>query len=74
MSYIESIEVIKKDDKLEIKNINFRKTFIEEYANLFNNGGVIVYQEILMNDEKIQVEVSKPMTRKDAHEYIKKLQ
>ena len=74
MSYIESIEVIKKDDKIEIKNINFRKTFIEEYANLFNNGGVSVYQEILMNDEKIQVEVSKPMTRKDAHEYIKRLQ
>ena len=74
MSYIESIEVIKKDDKLEIKNINFRKTFIEEYANLFNNGGLSVYQEILMNDEKIQVEVSKPMTRKDAHEYIKRLQ
>jgi len=74
MSYIESIEVIKKDDKIEIKNINFRKTFIEEYANLFNNGGVSGYQEILMNDEKIQVEVSKPMTRKDAHEYIKRLQ
>ena len=40
MSYIETIEVIKTNKDIKIKNINFRKTFIEEYANLFNNGGI----------------------------------
>lgn len=40
MSYIDSIEVVKKDKKTEIKKINFRKTFFEEYANLFNKGAI----------------------------------
>lgn len=74
MSYINSIEVIKKEDKLEIKNINFRKTFIEEYANLFNDGGINRYQEIEVNGEIRQVEISKPMTRTEVINYIKKLQ
>ena len=74
MSYVESIEVIKKNDKLEIKNINFRKTFIEEYANLFNKGGVNRLQNVLINGEKIQIEVCAPMTRKEIEKYIKRLQ
>ena len=74
MSYVESIEVIKKNDKLEIKNINFRKTFIEEYANLFNKGGVNRLQDVLVNGEKIQIEVCAPMTRKEIEKYIKRLQ
>ena len=74
MSYIESIEVIKKNDKLEIKNINFRKTFIEEYANLFNKGGVNRLQDVLANGEKIQIEVCAPMTREEINKHIKRLQ
>lgn len=74
MSYIDSIEVIKKsNDKLEIKNINFRKTFIEEYANLFNKGGVNRLQDVLVNGEKIQIEVCAPMTKQEAHKYIERL-
>lgn len=30
MSYIDTIEVIKTGKDIKIKNINFRKTFIEE--------------------------------------------
>src|SRR5574344_1276283 len=52
MSYIESIEVIKKDNgELEIKHINFRKTFIEEYAKLFNNGAINRFQDVSINGE-----------------------
>lgn len=51
MSYIDTIEVIKTDKDIKIKNINFRKTLIEEYANLFNNGGINRYQEIEVNGE-----------------------
>ena len=74
MSYIDTIEVIKTDKDIKIKNINFRKTFIEEYANLFNNGGTNRYQEIEVNGEIRQVEISKPMTRTEVINYIKKLQ
>ena len=75
MSYIESIEVIKKsNDKLEIKNINFRKTFIEEYANLFNKGGVNRLQDVSINGEEIQIEVCAPMTREEINKHIKRLQ
>lgn len=74
MSYIDSIEVIKTDKDIKIKNINFRKTFIGEYAKLFNNGGINRYQEIEVNGEIRQVEISKPMTRTEVIEYIKKLQ
>ena len=75
MSYIESIEVIKKsNDKLEIKNINFRKTFIEEYANLFNKGGVNRLQDVSINGEEIQIEVCAPMTRGEINKHIKRLQ
>ena len=75
MSYIESIEVIEKDDnELEIKQINFRKTFIEEYANLFNKGAINRFQDINANGETIQVEVCTPMTRKEVENHIKRLQ
>lgn len=74
MSYIDTIEVIKNDKNIKIKHINFRKTFIEEYSNLFNNGGINRYQEIEVNGEIRQVEISKPMTRTEVIEYIKKLQ
>lgn len=75
MSYIESIEVIKKsNNKLEIKNINFRKTFIEEYANLFNKGGVNRLQDVSINGEEIQIEVCAPMTREEINKHIKRLQ
>ena len=74
MSYIDSIEVLKKDnDKLEIKNINFRKTFIEEYANLFNKGAVNRLQDVLVNGENIQIEVCAPMTKKEAQKHIERL-
>ena len=73
MSYIESIEVLKKDNKLEIKNINFRKTFIEEYANLFNKGAINRFQEISINGERTQIEVCTPMTRKEVEKHITRI-
>ena len=73
-SYIDSIEVIKNEKDIKIKHINFRKTFIEEYANLFNNGGINRNQEIKANNIPINIEVSAPMTRKEIKKYIKRLQ
>lgn len=46
MSYIDLIEVIKNGKDLEVTNINYRPTFIEEYINLFNNGGINKIEEI----------------------------
>ena len=74
MSYIDTIEVTKKDDKLEIKHINFRKTFIEEYAKLFNNGAINRFQDVSINGESLQMEVCAPMTRKEIETHIKRLQ
>ena len=73
-SYIDNIEVIKNDKDIKIKHINFRKTFIEEYANLFNNGGINRNQVIKENNVPINIEVSAPMTREEIKSYIKKLQ
>ncbi len=73
-SYIDSIEVIKNDRDIKIKHITFRKTFIEEYANLFNNGGINRNQEIKANNLSINIEISAPMTREEIKKYIKKLQ
>lgn len=59
MSYIDNIEVIKKDNKeLEIKQIKFRKTFIEEYANLFNHKAINSYKDVIANDNDIQIETT----------------
>lgn len=73
-SYIDNIEVIKNDKDIKIKQINFRKTFIEEYANLFNNGGINRNQVIKENNVPINIEVSAPMTREEIKKYIKRLQ
>ncbi len=73
-SYIDNIEVVKNDKDIKIKHINFRKTFIEEYANLFNNKGINRNQVITANDVPINIEVSAPMTREEIKNYIKKLQ
>lgn len=75
MDYIDSIEVIKKDNNnLEIKQINFRKTFIEEYANIFNAKAINCYKEVSANDNNIQIETCAPMTKDEIKKYIKKLQ
>lgn len=74
MSYIDSIEVVKKDKEIEIKKINFRKTFFEEYANLFNKGAINRFQDVSANGEIIQMEVCAPMTREEIDKHIKRLQ
>ena len=75
MDYIDSIEVIKKDNNnLEIKQINFRKTFIEEYANLFNAKAINCYKDISANGNNIQIEICAPMTKDEIKKYLKKLQ
>ena len=75
MDYIDSIEVIKKDNNnLEIKQIHFRKTFIEEYANLFNTKAINCYKDISANGNNIQIETCAPMTKDEIKKYLKKLQ
>ena len=74
MSYIESIEVIKKDKDIEIKRINFRKTFIEEYASLFNKGAINRFLEVNTNGENIQIEVCAPMTKEQISKHIERLE
>lgn len=72
--YVDNIEVVKNDKEIKIKHINFRKTFIEEYANLFNNKAINKNQVIQANNVPINIEVLVPMTREEIKRYIKKLQ
>lgn len=81
MSYIDTIEVERKDKDLKIKRVNFRKTFIQEYANLFNKGAINRFQDATIkivdddnSDELIQMEVCAPMIRKDAQKHIERLE
>lgn len=73
ISYIDSIEVIKNKDEVKIKNINFRPTFIKEYAKLFCNGGFTRHVDVKSNRPTSEMEVSYPMTREEAEMYVDKL-
>lgn len=72
-SYIDFIEVVKTDKRIEIKNINFRKTFIEEYAKLFNKCAINRRLDVTINNEKTYINVSTPMTRDEAKNYVSRL-
>ena len=74
LDYIDTIEVDKKNDNLKLKKINFRKTFIEEYANLFMSYGANNIVKVSINDEEVDIEMTKAMVRKDALKYIEKLE
>lgn len=64
-----------KDKVLRLKNAYLNEIIsLEEYANLFNNGGINKNQEIKANNIPINIEVSAPMTREEVKTYIKKLQ
>lgn len=73
MSYIESIEVSKRNDTIEIKKVNFKSTFLEEYAYLFKNGGINKIIKVECNDTQIEIEECTPMLKKDVLKYIEKL-
>lgn len=73
MNYIDSIEVIKTNDDVKIKNINFRKTFIKEYAKLFSDSGLTRHIDVSSNKDTSEMEVCYPMTREEAEQYVDKL-
>lgn len=73
MSYIESMEVAKRGDNLEIININFRTTFIEEYSKLYNNNGINKILNIEENERKYEMELCYPMLKEEVQRYIKRL-
>ena len=73
MNYIESIEVLKKGNNLEITNINFRTTFMEEYSNLFENGGINKVVKVVEDEKEYEIEVCTPMLKEDIEKYIEKL-
>ena len=73
MSYIDSIEVEKYGKELKVTNINYRSTFLEEYINLFNNGGINRIEKVLENEKEIEIEICKSMTHEEIEKYVKKL-
>lgn len=73
MSYIDSIEVIKNGKELEVTNINYRPTFIEEYINLFNNGGINKIEKVEENEKEIEIEICKSMTHEEVEKYVNRL-
>ena len=73
MNYIDSIEVIKMNDDVKIKNINFRNTFIKEYAKLFSDSGFTRHIDVSSNKDTSEMEVCYPMTREEAEQYVDKL-
>ncbi len=56
---------LRNANDIKIKHINFRKTFIKEYANLFNNKTINRNQVIATNNIPINIKVSAPMTREE---------
>ena len=73
MNYIDSIEVIKNKDDVKIKNINFRNTFIKEYAKLFSDGGFTRHIDVSSNKDTSEMEVCYPITREEVEQYVDKL-
>lgn len=73
MNYIDLIEVIKMNDDVKIKNINFRNTFIKEYAKLFSDSGFTRHIDVSSNKDTSEMEVCYPMTREEVEQYVDKL-
>ena len=75
MKYIETIDLgYDENKKVVIEKVNFRKSFLEEYSNLFTEG--IVDKEVTISYEDITkvVSLSSLKTEKEIEDYIHKLQ
>ena len=75
MKYIEFIEVEKDKEDVYIKHIEFRNTFIDELANLFEEKAVEITLNLTNEDktEIIKIPFGLERTRKEAKAYVEKL-
>ena len=75
MTYIDSIEAYKYGDKIKIKKVNYRKTFIEEYARLLMKNAVndqmIVYDEEEQRDKIVYT--TPPQEKAEFRKHVEKL-
>ena len=51
----EEMKGIKMNDDVKIKNINFRKTFIKEYAKLFSDSGLTRHIDVSSNKDTSEI-------------------
>lgn len=72
MKYVESIELGIINDKVEVTNVNFRKSFLEEYSTLFLEN-VIDAETHLSNNGKNSINMTYLKTREEIESYIYKL-
>ena len=70
MKYIENIDLgYDENRKVIIENVNFRKSFLEEYSTLFTEGIVDKEVTVSYKDTTKVVSFSSPKTEKDIEDY-----
>lgn len=76
MTYIDNIQVYKYKDKIKLKKINYRKTFIEEFSRLIMNNainGVQVVTDVSDDNKDKLIYTCLPQEKNQFRKYIEKL-
>lgn len=76
MTYIDNIQVYKYKDKIKLKKINYRKTFIEEFSRLVMNNainGIQVVNDVSDGNKEKLIYTCLPQEKKQFRKYIEKL-
>ena len=74
-TYIDNIEVNKVGDKIELLNIEYRKSFLTDLVNYHNNYGVPYNFNIFSDEKGFKIPMNhEGKTSLEAKEYFNKLQ
>jgi len=73
MRYIDPIELELNDKKIEVSKVNFKKSFLEEYTDLFFKNIIDIETNLCGKDKKNSINLTYFKSRDDIQSYITKL-
>lgn len=73
MRYIDSIELEINNKKIEVSKVNFKKSFLEEYTDLFFKNIIDIETNLCGKDKKNSINLTYFKSREDIESYITKL-
>ncbi|MEG1506657.1 MAG: recombinase family protein [Bacilli bacterium] len=74
MKYIDSIELgYDESENIEVANVNFRKSFLDEYVNLFLENIIDIETNLVINNNHSLINMTYLKTRGDIKNYVDKL-
>ncbi len=73
IKYIDSIELEFVKDKIEIKIVNFKKSFLDEYSKLFLENVIDLETNLVSKDHNNTINISYLKSKEETENYINKL-